>query len=282
MMEPRWKGFDIARLISTNFITLTSETTFPAIYDYEPTGRFWAGYTGCNGLGVRASWWEFDHDADPFSLVVPTIAGTLTNAAGALTVAFPGDTLSVTQSLELQTWDLEVTNCFQACGGNFVAGFGARYIRTRVRTQERVSVGAVLLGASEATERFDGIGPTASLEFYRPLCFCGWSLFGSMRSTIAFGDNRSEAHFFDPGIPPFHAFGLRDSREPMYIYEIQLGVQYCTCGWFVRGGWQAQYWDDLAGDTTALFNRGGNVDGGSNSRSDLGLQGFFIAGGVQY
>ena len=93
-------------------------------------------------------------------------------------------------------------------------------------------------------------------------------------------------HFFDPGNPPFNAFGLRDSREPMYIYEIQLGVQYCTCGWFARGGWQAQYWDDLAGDTTALvnFNGGGGGGGGtaSNSRSDLGLQGFFIAGGVQY
>src|SRR5205823_3679149 len=160
------------------------QDTFAQTYDYEPTGRFWAGYTGCNGLGVRASWWEFDHDADPFSFLVPTIPGTFTFAGGALTAAFPGQTLSVTQSLELQTWDFEVTNCFQACGGNFVAGFGGRYVRTRVRTQERVTLGALLFENSEATERFDGFGPTASLEFYRPLCFCGWSLFGTMRSTI--------------------------------------------------------------------------------------------------
>ena len=31
--------------------------------DFEVSPRFWIGYVGCDGLGVRVRYWEFDHDS---------------------------------------------------------------------------------------------------------------------------------------------------------------------------------------------------------------------------
>ena len=139
---------------------------------------------------------------------------------------------------------------------------------------------AIKLSAEEFSDRFEGVGPTLAMEFYRPLCFTGWSLYGNLRGTIAFGEQKESARGGFVGAP---AFGSRVADEPLFIYELQVALQYCRCGWFVRGGWQAQYWDDLAGDETALGTVARGIGApASNTRSDLGMQGFFGALGVQY
>ncbi len=40
----------------------------PFSFDYDLTPRVWLGYFGENGMGVRASYWQYDHNADSLTL----------------------------------------------------------------------------------------------------------------------------------------------------------------------------------------------------------------------
>jgi hypothetical protein len=281
-LQPRWKGFDAYTLTAINFgVGGDTITTVGHDYDYEPSARFWAGYSGCYGLGVRASWWHFEHHANPQAVAVPIDPLRFLFANGVLLGADEGQTLNAAQSLELQTIDLEITNTFSACGGHIVAGYGLRYLKAEVVTNEQTAVTgtATPIFLGQVTENFEGLGPTVSLEFLRPLCFPCWSLYTNLRGTLAFGEQRQDEAVALVGVETNVA--ARRADEPMAVAELQIALQWCAWGWFARAGWQAQYWDDVASDFGVL-GAGGNGVEGSNARSDLGLQGFFIAAGLQY
>jgi hypothetical protein len=271
MMKPHWKGFDAFQTSVGSF----SATTVAHEYDYDETFRFWAGYTGCSGLGVRASWWKLDHDSDAVNFTVPATGQLVSNFG---TFLGAGETFSASQSLELQTIDLEATKCYDACGGTIVVAFGLRFVEFDVQTREQSrDVTGTLERVGEFGDSFDGVGPTLSLDFVCPLGFCGWSLYANLRGTVAFGEEKENARLqrFDVALPP--NVGSRTADETLSITELQLALQYCRGCWFARGGWQAQYWDDVESDQPTQF---GNF--GSNIRSDLGLQGFFIAAGATF
>ena len=63
-----------------------------------------------------------------------------------------------------------------------------------------------------------------------------------------------------------------DTDKAQAIADMQVAVQYCRCGWFVRGGWQAQYWDTVAHTDNDDFDA---------ARASLGLSGFFVTLGGQ-
>src|SRR5207244_2204274 len=106
-LRPSWKGFPAAQ-INVTAGDVTTRTAFDTDYDYDATPRITVGYTGCNGLGVRASWWEFDHDSNLVSVTAP--AGGRSSFFGQLLEDIEpavGGRLTSQQSLELQTIDFE-------------------------------------------------------------------------------------------------------------------------------------------------------------------------------
>src|SRR5262245_43071239 len=71
VMKPRWNDWEALKVqTSSGNDSITSSV--PHDYDYDPSVRFYVGYAGCNGLGVRASWWEFDHNSQVVARTVPT------------------------------------------------------------------------------------------------------------------------------------------------------------------------------------------------------------------
>src|SRR5439155_2404138 len=123
-------------------------------------------------------------------------------------------------------------------------------------------------------QRFEGLGPTVSLEFIRPLCFSGLSFYSSLRGSVIFG----KLHERDRLVASVGTTILFDDRhtfdtdKAQAIADLQVALQYCRCGFFVRGGWQAQYWDTVAHTDNDDFDA---------ARASLGLSGFFVAVGAQ-
>ena len=112
-------------------------------------------------------------------------------------------------------------------------------------------------------------------------CSC-LSLHAGLRGTIAFGEQEDTAarrQSLGPFVAGFVTERVtREADEALAIAELQIALQWTCGGWFVRGGWQAQYWDDVASIPTAF----GGLPLQQNTRSDLALQGFGIAVGAQY
>lgn len=225
-------------------------------YDFEATPRVWLGYNGC-GLGVRGHWWHFDGDADPLSTTAIDDLG--------------GGTILVTQinareQLELDLADLEVTKRFSACGSTFVVAAGARYVRydrettsTITNTQNGDPLTAVQVAQGE---RLEGVGPTIAAEIVTPVT-CNWSLLAGFRATIAFGDEDVSVRVQDLLNGGAVVSDVSSQDDRIQVIEIDLGLQYAVGRWFVRGGWQAQHWDE-----PSVFS--------------MGVQGFAAAVGVNY
>lgn len=98
-------------------------------FDFTVASRFWFGYQGSNGLGVRARYYNFD-----------------------------GDSVVANQFVDLQMYDLEMTAKHQACNFDFLFIGGLRGGEIDWSDED----GAPGYG-------FDGIGPTLGLQASRPL-----------------------------------------------------------------------------------------------------------------
>ncbi|HPM80026.1 MAG TPA: hypothetical protein PLF81_04975 [Candidatus Anammoximicrobium sp.] len=98
-------------------------------FDFTAAGRFWFGYQGPNGLGVRARYYNFD-----------------------------GDSVVANQFVDLQMYDLEMTAKHEACNFDFLFIGGLR--GGEIDWSDEEGWGAF---------GFDGIGPTLGLQARRPL-----------------------------------------------------------------------------------------------------------------
>jgi Legionella pneumophila major outer membrane protein precursor len=278
-LRPSWKGFPAAELtVNPPGVLPPVATVFDTKYDYDPTARVFAGYTGCNGLGVRASYWWFDHNSDFLSLTAPTGVTLLQGQLNSVPGVLAGDRLTSEQSLELQVADAEFTNCFEACGGNMVVSYGVRYAKMRLSLQERIifvgNTSGVPNLSADYTDEFDGFGPTVGLEFMRPLCCAGLSFYSSLRGSVVVGDSNYRETFRNAaGVVTLGR--VEDAHESVAIGDLRIALQYCKCGCFARGGWQSQYWNQVA----QLPNFGNALI--SKGQSSLSLDGFFFEVGMQ-
>jgi hypothetical protein len=264
----------------TAFVIDPTSTCVSRSFDrnFEITPRVWLGYTDCDGFGVRAQYWQYDHDADPQSIV-----GTATNTPISATVfsAVPNhvhsifadadETLIAQHSLLLQAFDLEATKQFRRCRSSAVAGIGLRYARMEQEFNARVFDDGGAFAAQVVNQHdFEGIGPTASLWLHQQFGCSNWGGYGSLRGSVLFGDRNDTVSAVTVGDPTENHF--YNSRDVMGIGEIGFGVQYSRCVTgnsivFVRGGYEGQIWFDAGGPLS--------IDG------NLGLEGLVLSFGVE-
>jgi hypothetical protein len=126
----------------------------------------------------------------------------------------------------LETLDLEATGtAVFGCWALSATG-GLRLARMEQSYTAALTDPAGLLGTIEASHRFEGVGPTLSLEVRR-----GWgglAAFARTRGSILVGDGDYQVVLNDLDIPFSAAIsGARNDVLP--ISELQLGLQLARC-----------------------------------------------------
>ncbi len=248
--------------------------------DFEPSARVWLGYTGCDGSGVRATFWHFDHDADSQSIVgtaanTPIFVQVIGAGTGIGRNAFAddGETFIAQHSLILQTLDLEATKQYGRCRSYVNAGLGLRYAKMEQEFNARVfDANGALDEQVVHRHDFEGFGPTVSLFFHQQFGQSNWGGYGNLRGSILFGDRNQSIHEVKNGGANVGQ-DFFDSSEVMTIGEIGLGIQYSrsiNCDRslvFVRAGYEGQVWFDAGGPLSTT--------------GDLGLEGLVLSFGIE-
>ena len=232
-------------------------------YDYELTPRIWLGYIGPNGRGVRARYWHFEHSGRPRSLTQtdPNVfyGADWIHPWGMITAMTTGvgDTMDITNSIEAQTLDLEVTQTLNFGWAEIMFGGGLRYAYLEKKFNASIPGVDFLI----AHHDFEGVGPTISMDLRLPIDPCGcWSLYTGCRYSIMFGSSWA---YGENGTDPF------DYRldEVLSIGEIEIGVEWARPVSYLgnlvfRAGYEAQVWYEAGSP--------------SNVGGDLGFEGINV------
>lgn len=201
-------------------------------HDTEFTPRVYLGWRHRDGVGLRVTWWAFDHeaqsasaspDADGFGQIShPPFSGV------DISSVIPTDVFTAGSHLEAYAIDIETTQ--EAClgGWDVVVAGGVRYadVEQGYRAQLQNAAGDQR-GTIDYRQGIDGIGPTISLGASRPLGRLT-TLFCKARGSVLFGDGESflsAAENLDA--PPEVATTRTSSRDDLLsIGEVQVGFQW--------------------------------------------------------
>jgi len=120
------------------------------------------------------------------------------------------------------------------------------------------------------TRRFEGVGPTVSVELRRPVGQCGLSLVAGGRGSLLFGHKNLTRLYLNPedrATPPL--LRLHNADEVVGSGQLEIGAQWDRQlarggSLFVRASYEGQLWAD-AGAPTLTF---------------LGFEGFNLTLGI--
>jgi len=192
---------------------------------YDPMPRITLGYlSAADNLGVQLRFWDFD-DSD--SEEIPFFMN--------------GGPNRISHSWEATVLDLEVIRPFYTPLGSaiFSGGYRLAYYKEDAILYNGVNP------SSSVTSRFPGNGLTGAVDCRYPI-FGGLSLMMLPRFSLVLGSQKTTA---DPTTFQIAKTTQNDGFDARWIAETQVGLTYermSTIGqWFVRGGYEAQYWNDF-------------------------------------
>lgn len=255
----------------TNLAT-TAQTLLPFHWDYQATPRVWLGYTDCDGLGVRARFWDFDQEGETRTLAgsnLPTPTAHVVSVIFPATIIAPaGTTMSVSNSLLFRTLDLEGTKQLQIGSTELMLGAGLRYALLDQRYDASVTVTGSRLTWQR---RFEGLGLTMSAEGRQPIGCRGLAAVGSFRGAMLFGQkdmNRTVIGNVAPNVGD-GPITLDGGDDVFGGGELGLGLEWSRempsgREIFVRGTYEGQLW----------------TDGGAPTLTFLAFQGFAVSAGI--
>ncbi len=210
-------------------------------WGYRPAYRFWLGYQGSGGQGLRVRYFQFDQYNEDV-----------------LDAANPEQGIYETAGIGFNAYyvDVEYTDTIQL-GGQWSALLhgGMRYAALD-RFDMRFDSGA--MGGAYGRYLTCSWGVTGGLELRRPM-FYGWDLYANLQGSILFGDGD---HYDPLGDPPGEDH-LENGTQS--IWEIAFGMEKSYAlgngaELFGRLGVEAQYWDgfqrehpDEQGEAFALY-----------------------------
>jgi hypothetical protein len=255
-----------------------ADTSFD--YDLEVTPRVWVEICKPNQLGFRVTYWQFDHASPQRAAVVndtgferidvPIQFGDIVIAA-----TRPGDIFGAQADLKIDVLDFEGTKWTDFCTWQFGTTAGLRYAALR-HSYQAASFDAdeVVQDFLDANHRFDGIGPTFSVEARRPMGGLTW--FSMARGSLLYGNGKAGFTALEDITPAGvgRTTVTRSNRnDVLTAAEVQCGIEWCKqcCSGkrlFCRTALEGQVWQG-AGNAT-------EEDG------DLGLFGFHVALGMTF
>ncbi len=238
--------------------------------DYEITPRIWMGYRGERGLGVRTTYWSYDHNDDRLTLVndglnVPQATSTTVIFPALISTALPGDRLTVDNSMEATSFDLEATYDARIQRAELNLRGGLRYIKVE-QTFDAAVLGGPVPGVVPASlnwsREFEGVGPTMTADMKLPIGSRGLYGKGSAGLSFLFGEKtlaRSVVNDVTPIATPPNVL-LNDADEITGVYQASVGL-----GWerrtnfgevFIESMYESQLW--TAGGAPTLTFMGFN------------------------
>lgn len=215
-----------------------TETEFD--YDLVLTPRVFLGWEHSDGVGMRATWWQFDNDADLITASPPTNGlGQITHPGFAdidISSTDPDDIFRASSHLNAYTIDLEATKATSFCGWDLGVAGGVRYAyaeqgyEAEVETADTsVASGRTIDGTISYMQSIEGVGPTVSLSASRPLT-CRASLFCKARGSLLFGDGESRLSGAEEALAAggfqFTTDRTTNRDDVMSIAEMQLGFRW--------------------------------------------------------
>ena len=246
-----------------------SETEFD--YDTELTPRVYVGWRHQDGVGLRATWWQFDHGAATATASPPdSTSGLISNPVFGdvdISINDPDDVYSATTALNTYAIDLEATKQASFSSWDLGIGCGVRYASTKQNyfAQTR-NDSNTLLGQIDYRHALEGIGPTISLEAYRSIA-TQFDIFGKARGSVLFGDGESRLNAGEDLdlANPFTTVRTTHRDDLLSIAEIQLGFR-----------WQASPSRGKSFRPFIAIALEGQVwNGAGNATSEEGTLGFF-------
>ena len=215
------------------FRLITNSTDF----DLQFSPRVWAGYMGRQGFGGRVTWWYFDADSE-----VNTTNIDLLRASAQTRLKYNVFDFEATQLGAFQNWHFEVSG-------------GVRY--AQIDQNLNILLERPLESARvNLAESFEGVGPTISIQFKRPLgSWEGLTFIGKSRYSLLFGDlNLGTSVTGDFEIPDLDLLQVGDTT--MTSWEIQIGAAWTR---ILRSG--------------AVLNLGGFLEGQVWNPDSIGFVG---------
>ena len=166
-------------------------------FDRQVCPRFWVGYTGANGLGLRTEYWQFDAGANTNSMTAtstnqyPMSTADMGMWAGYGTSVISAEadqSLSVASGLYLTASDLELTKQINYYRATIVLGGGLRYLHMNQDFNAVVTENGLTTQSMSLYRSFQGIGPTVSIDFHHPVGTHGLAFLAKARGAYVFGD----------------------------------------------------------------------------------------------
>lgn len=235
-------------------------------YSLDLSPRVFVEYVARNDLGVRATWFGFESDADGITQVVP--GGSIVETPLGQS-ASPGQSVHADSDFDIDTIDLDLTQRLQVRRSLVNIGAGLRWAGYD-HTYRSSIAGPAGSAHGSASRSFDGIGPTVFAEWRRPVGSTRFSLLANVRGSMLFGEAKNNSVVESPFGTTYSS---SKSDDFVAIGETQLGGEWSA--WisqrtvlFVQVAWETQYW---LGAGTAL-----------DHNDDLGLFGFNTTVGLEW
>jgi hypothetical protein len=247
-----------------NILDVTTGTSqlVPLDYDHQASPQLWIAYQGNNDLGLRLSYWQFDHQANQFSQAAtatqfPGANATTVIFPATISTAAPGEVLRVDNSLKVQTIDLEGTVPIHLGSMQVLGTAGIRYASMRQSFNASAS-GVFPTRTLSSIRRFEGTGLTVGLQAQKPIS-SSFSFIGDVQGSLLFGKKtlaRSAVGDITPNSPPPNVL-LDNADEVSGIFELGLGIQWKTpvtdyADFILQGKYETSLWT-AAGYPTLTF-----------------------------
>jgi hypothetical protein len=233
--------------------------------NYAFTPRFWLGYQGCQGLGARVRYMQYDQQLMAADVTAPA---DRTFYYSNLSAA-PGEELHFHDYLEMHVLDAEFTQDLTWRCAKLTAGAGVRYATLAFSGDGYVGSGEVTQETTVYRDGFEGVGPTLSLDVKAPIRQSALSFVGGLRGSVLFG--RSPATYEWRNLIADESYNEHGTGDrTMSVLEGSVGLQYDYSlsnhlYGFIRFAWEGQLWFNAAS---------------SEFSDDLGMEGLCIAVGI--
>jgi hypothetical protein len=261
----------------------TATTEFPRNVDFGATASF--GYLWHNDWGFRGNYTYLRgtvngsiSNSDPTSTIL-TAVPVIMSPSLAVGQGIGSDQFTFAQHLELHVADIEVLKEAHFLDTTFLFSFGGRYAHVQQsysasRNNPGGTNGVITVALDredlDASNRFDGWGPTFSFEAVHPLTHWGLSGYGSVRGSVLWGIDRFRQNYHNGttlidanGVPIFTdvtKVGESNDRRTVPTGEAEVGLQFGNrigrFYVFARAGAVFQRWWDVGSPYGSSGNLG--------------------------
>lgn len=311
LLAPRWNNNPAFAVNSTTFdttsyIDTTAQTDFDDQTDCAPLVSL--AYVGQQGLGIRGRWWSIKSGATAAAVNPAEGDANVTNtlySANSLGLGFSGSSADnlvqageFSSLLKMSVVDLEGLWDLRPGRGSLLLGAGLRFAEINQHYDvgwQQAAFDALannIAGQLFSSHRFQGVGPTLSIEGRYPIADSHVTLFAGTRGSVLFA-NRHESATLNSIVTDYYGTLVETNalsrsanhHSVMPIGEVEVGASYARMINHYRvtleSALVAQAWWN-AGNPANSETVSGTPYADTSNQDTLGLIGLRLTAGLSY